>query len=57
MADISNASSTLQKIQDGHAAREMAELDVFMQFFVQSEAPELIGIRATKQDPVSDTNE
>jgi len=41
--------TTLQKLQDGYTARDIAKLDAFMQLFVQDEGIEMIGIGASKR--------
>jgi len=41
--------STLQKLQDGYTARDVAKLDEFMQLFVQDDSIEMIGVGASKR--------
>ncbi len=41
--------STLQKFQDGYIARDVTQLDEFMQLFVQDDSIEMIGVGASKR--------
>jgi hypothetical protein len=41
--------SVLHRFQDGYTARDVNQLDAFMQLFVQSDDIELIGVGATKR--------
>lgn len=47
--NLSAVRSTLQKLQDGYAARQVGTLDEFMSLFAQSEDVEMIGIGASRR--------
>ncbi len=47
--DMAQVRAALQAFQDGYTARDAAQLDAFMQLFVQDGEPELIGIGASRR--------
>jgi len=47
--NLTSVRATLQKFQDGYTARDISNLDEFMQLFVQDDSIEMIGIGASKR--------
>ena len=46
---LRDVRAVLQKFQDGYTARDLSKLDGFMQWFVQDDSIEMIGIGASKR--------
>ncbi len=46
---LSGVRSAFKKFQDGYTARDVAQLDDFMQLFIQDDGIEMIGIGASKR--------
>ena len=49
MSDSEQVRSLLQKFQDGYTARDLSQVDTFMELFVKSDEIELVGVGARKR--------
>ncbi len=49
MSEAEAVRSALQKFQDGYTARDVTQVDSFMELFIKSDEIELVGVGATKR--------
>ena len=49
MSEAEEVRGVLQKFQDGYTARDVTEVEAFMELFVKSDEIELVGVGATKR--------
>jgi hypothetical protein len=49
MSEAEEVRNLLQKFQDGYTARDVTQVEAFMELFVKSDEIELVGVGATKR--------